>query len=106
MRRRTEITIETERVVVLEGGGRDDETRWCEMCGAKSHLISPDAAAALLGVTAQAILRWAEAGGLHFAEAVDTAPLLCLNSLPRDGKHDTQAVEMKTEDGESFQPEF
>ena len=102
MKRRTEITIETERIVVFEGG-REDVAQRCEKCGTESRLIAHDAAAAL-GVTPQAILRWAEAGGLHFAKGADTAPLLCLNSLLRDESHSTQAVEMKTDDGESFQP--
>ncbi|MBC7929844.1 MAG: hypothetical protein H7Z38_04675 [Rubrivivax sp.] len=105
MKRRTEITIETERVVMLEGG-REDVVQWCEKCGAESRLIAPDTAATLLGVHPQVILRWAEAAGLHFAGGADGAPLLCLNSLPRGEAHDTRAVEMKTDDGERFQPEF
>ena len=83
MKRRTEITIETERVVVVEGVVREDVAQWCEKCGAESHLIAPDAAAALLGVSTQAILRWAEAAGLHFVAGADGSPLLCLNSLSR-----------------------
>jgi hypothetical protein len=78
MKKRTEITIETERVVVLEGGVREDAAQWCEKCGAPSRLIAPDEAAALLGVSTQTILRWAEAAGLHFAESSDGPPLLCL----------------------------
>lgn len=83
MKRRTEITIETERVVVLEGVGREDVAQWCERCGAESRLIAPDTAATLLGVTTGAMLRWAEAAGLHFAEAADGPQLLCLNGLTR-----------------------
>jgi hypothetical protein len=83
MKRRTEITIETERVVVLEGVGREDAAQWCEMCRTESRLIAPDAAAALLGVPSRAILRWAEAAGLHFATGADGSPLLCLNPLSR-----------------------
>jgi hypothetical protein len=98
MKKRTEITIETERVVVLGGVGREVVAQWCEKCGTESRLIAPDAAAALLGIATQAILRWAEAAGLHFAAGADGSQLLCLNSLPRDEAR-TQAVEMGTEDG-------
>jgi O-succinylbenzoate synthase len=83
MKRRTEITIETERVVVLDGVVREDDVQWCEKCGAESRMIAPDAAATLLRVSTQAILRWAEAAGLHFVESADGPPLLCLDSLPR-----------------------
>lgn len=108
MKKRTEITVETERIVVLEGIGQraGGATLWCEKCRAESRLIAPDAAAALLGVNPQAILRWAEAAGLHFAAGADGPPLLCLGSLPQGGAHNTQAVEMKTDDGETFQPEL
>jgi hypothetical protein len=84
MKRRTEITIETERVVVMGGGEREDIAQWCEKCGARSRLIAPGAAAALLRVSAHAILRWAEAAGLHFVESADGPALLCLGSLPHD----------------------
>jgi hypothetical protein len=103
MKKRTEITIETERVVVMESTGErpEGETRWCEKCGAESRLIGADAAGALLGVSPHTILRWAEAAGLHFAESEDGSALLCLRSLAARGPH-AEAVEMKTVNGEHF----
>jgi hypothetical protein len=103
MKKRIEITIETERIVVLEGVGQraGGETRWCDKCGAESRLIGADEAAALLGVNPCTILRWAEAAGLHFAESADGPSLLCL-CPPACRESQTETVEMKTDDDEIF----
>ena len=85
MKRTAEITIETERVVVVAGVGRDGARGWCEGCGAESRLIAAEDAAALLRVSPPAVLRWAEAERLHVCEDADGSPLICLNSVRQRG---------------------
>jgi hypothetical protein len=100
MKRRTEITIETERVVVLEGTERPTggETRRCAKCSAVSRVIGADAAAALLGVSTYTILRLAEAAGLHLVESVNGTVLICLCSHALREER-AEAVELQLDDG-------
>src|SRR5439155_1038585 len=66
-RRRTEITVETHRVLAVlrraaSSGG------WCEQCCREVERVTPEEAAALAGVKPRSIYRRLEAGDLHFIE--------------------------------------
>ena len=84
MRRRTEITVETERIVVIRRAREQSVTVWCVECGAESLMLTVSEAAVLLEVSAMTIFRWAEAGHLHWVEMPDSALLICQNSLVRN----------------------
>ena len=80
MSRRTEITIETHRRLVvrpLRGWLR----AWCGDCLDEVRMITPNEAAALMNVSSRTIYRWIEGGGLHFTEDSGTL-LVCMASLP------------------------
>ena len=85
MRRRTEITIETERTLVFAAataGPRDYAGRRCDTCGAAARFVALDAeAAALFRIRPEEILRWIRATGLHVAEA-GGALFICLGTPP------------------------
>lgn len=78
-RKRTEITIETDRVVVISG--RRVSTRAvCKLCDAPMAEI--ELAARVARVGSRAIYRWIEAERIHFIESAEGALLVCLNSIP------------------------
>lgn len=78
--RKEKITIENYRrtTVSLRRGGK---IGWCEQCGAKTAMLSPDAAAAVLQTTAREVFRLTEAGEIHFLETEAGALLVCRKSL-------------------------
>ena len=74
--KRTEITIETESLVVFRSG-RDSFRAWCQPCGRESLLLTPEKAAKLAGVTTSVIYARVEAGTLHHTEVSDGAVFIC-----------------------------
>jgi hypothetical protein len=77
--RRTEITIETSRRLLVRRAGGGSKT-WCAKCVAEVNMISANEAAALLHVSTRSIYRWIENGQLHFSEEPDGL-LVCADSL-------------------------
>ena len=80
-KRRLEITFERERLLVV-GRRRISVTAWCEGCGRRSPMTTPEGAAKSCGLTARAVYRRVEAGQVHFTETADGTLLVCCNSLP------------------------
>ena len=78
-RRRVELMIETDEVIVVRAC-RGVSAR-CVQCGGDVILVTVDHAAAVAGVSARAIFRRVEAGTIHFQEASDGRLLICLSSL-------------------------
>ena len=79
-KRGTEITVETERVLVIRRRYRAVE-EWCVGCNETVLMIRPDQAAAVAGVSLRSIFTEVEAATLHFVEKPDGMLLICLNSL-------------------------
>ena len=73
-KRRTVITIESHRLTVVRS--RRPIELWCELCGRQLPMLTPEAAAALAGVSPRAIYRCIESGELHFIDASDGSGLL------------------------------
>ncbi len=82
MKRRTEITIETDRLVVL-GRARSHARvgAWCSRCASHVHMMTTDDAAISIGVNSRTIFHWAESGRLHSMESPEGLLLICPNSL-------------------------
>lgn len=79
-RKRTEITIETDRIVVLSSG-KVSIVSWCRECSQRTKMVTVDEAAAIAGVTSRTMYRWADAERLHFTETVDGVLMICRASL-------------------------
>ena len=80
----TEILIETVETIVIRRRPASAEallTVWCEQCGQVVNLLSPDAAAALTGISTRAVFRQIEARQLHLIEANDDRLWLCAYSV-------------------------
>ena len=76
---RTEIAVETARVLVIRAPGRAF-TR-CDECGGEVQWVTLDEAARLAGVGSRKIFRLSEGEVLHSAETEDGILLVCPNSL-------------------------
>jgi excisionase family DNA binding protein len=83
-KRRTKITIETERVIVIRKR-RPLTQEWCNRCGEIVSMVTVDEAAGIAGVSSRTIYRWVEADRIHFTETSDRRLLICPDSLPTAG---------------------
>lgn len=91
MKRRTEITIETERLLVLGRniGGAASKSHerhprplvWCLSCADHVKPLTTDEAAIQAHVTSLTIFHWVESERLHYIESSDGLLLICPNSL-------------------------
>ena len=79
-KRRTEIIVETERIIVVPSPATSVRA-WCETCCDQVEMVTPEQAATLIQVTPRVVYRWVEAQLLHFIEEPDGRVLICLNSL-------------------------
>ena len=74
---KTEITIETERLVVVK---RRRRTVWCAACSRRVAMLSVDDAAIFAQVNSRTIFRWAESGVVHSSETPEGLLLICPHS--------------------------
>ena len=79
-KKRTEITIETERRLIISNR-QTSASAWCASCGAQVQMIRADEAAYRACVSSRVIYGQIEKGTLHFLETVGGLLLICLNSL-------------------------
>ncbi len=87
-RRRTEITVETHRMLRVRLSARRARL-FCPGCSGEVEMVSAAEAGAALGLTEREVFRLAEAGLLHAAETPDGRLHVCLNS-PTSGAEDTK----------------
>ena len=78
--RRTEITVETDEVVVIRRTGGAVQP-WCPQCGQLVGIITPDEAVILSSVNARTIYRLIEGRKIHYAETAEGFLHICLRSL-------------------------
>lgn len=74
MRTRTEITVETDRWVVVS---RQRRFAWCTTCSSQVEMLSTDDAAIFARVNSRTIFRWAESGAVHSSETPEGLLLIC-----------------------------
>lgn len=79
MRTRTEITIETERVLVV-GHRHQSRTFWCSRCGEVRQMLSLAEVTATTGIVALAIYELAESFRIHFVLTANGEFLICPES--------------------------
>lgn len=77
---RTEIIVETYRILTLKGSSRY-RFAWCEACGVQVRMATADEAAVLAGLSSRVIYQRIEARQLHFVETPSGVVFICLNSL-------------------------
>ena len=80
MKRKTEITIETERLLIISKRNTS-ALGWCAGCNGQVRLLNAEVASRVAGVSPRAIYRLIETDQLHFIETRDQRLLICVNSL-------------------------
>jgi hypothetical protein len=78
-RKRTEITIETERVVVIRR--RNSRRGWCRECGREVDMVGLSDAGKLAGTTQKMLGEGDQGQKWHVSEGADGTKLICLESL-------------------------
>ncbi|HEX6716797.1 MAG TPA: hypothetical protein VF088_06780 [Pyrinomonadaceae bacterium] len=78
MKTRTEITVEMDRLVVIQ---RSRRTAWCSSCSRCVEMLNVDDAAIFARVNSRTIFRWAESGVVHSSETPEGLLLICPNSI-------------------------
>ena len=81
MKRRTEITIKTDRLIIVSRNPCADTTAWCENCGVWIKMLTLDEAAAIFRVSPQMICHLVDSQQIHFKETPTGRLLICPNSL-------------------------
>lgn len=80
IRKRIEMTIETEKIVTFHmGGGMHRE--FCQLCLAFARMLTVTEATHLTGMSSRNIFQLIEAGGVHFRETATGGLLVCGGSL-------------------------
>ena len=74
IKRRMEVTFETEVSVALRAINRPDQTCWCG-----GVLLTPDAAALMASISVRAVYRLIEADSIHFTD--EREPRVCSHSM-------------------------
>ena len=87
MQKRTEITIETERVLVVSQR-RKKATLWCGDCAKNVLMLTVDEAARIACTVPLVIFGLAEAGRLHFAVTLEGRLFICPSSLTSERAED------------------
>lgn len=80
MKRRIEIILETDHVILFRGGP-PRRFGWCERCAGDVQMIPPEAASLVSRQEVRAIYRGIEAGRIHYAETSEGSLLVCLDSV-------------------------
>jgi len=81
MSKRTEITIEIERRIVIRRIQANGEKTFCPFCCETAEMLTTDEAALIAKCGSRAIFGWCELGWLHFTETAEGLMLVCGNSL-------------------------
>lgn len=80
MQKRTEITIETERFMVIRQR-RINEVPSCSLCGGRAPMLSIDEAARTEGSSQLEIFRLVDSGRVHFVVTTEGRLFVCPDSL-------------------------
>jgi hypothetical protein len=79
MKRRTEITIEIDRVMIISQS--KNRRPWCDTCGRQVSMVTVGEAASMIQTGESVIYGLAETGKLHFATTTAGLLLICPDSL-------------------------
>lgn len=77
MKTRTEITVERDRLVIVNKRRRD---AWCSPCSRQVEMLTVDDAAIFAQVNSRTIFHWAESGVVHSSETPEGLLLICPHS--------------------------
>ncbi|HWO00856.1 MAG TPA: hypothetical protein VNS63_16475 [Blastocatellia bacterium] len=80
--KRTEIAIETARVIVISGRRR--MLAWCAECNKEVNWLTVEEAALLASGSSRDVVEMVEAGELHSSETREGILIVCTNSILKE----------------------
>jgi len=89
MKKRTEIHIEVDQVMVVRVKRGTTAQMWCPGCASLTVMVTPEQATAIARVSVRVINRLVEAERVHFLETQDGLLLLCVRSLVEESARPT-----------------
>ena len=95
MKRKAAVTIETERLLVIQRS-RGSAESWCAVCGAQVDMVGVQGATMIMGASEREIFQLSEAGVIHFAETAEGRALFCVPSLLKLGNKRVRALARST----------
>ena len=81
VKKRTEITIETDQVLVVSRRRTKTLRAWCGACAEEVIMMTVDEAAFAVSVSSRTVFHWVEDYKLHFTETPKGLLFVCLKSL-------------------------
>ena len=81
MVKRTEITVEIERVTIVRKRVRNGRRVFCEFCRKDTEMLTTDRAALYARCSSWAVFGWVRLGWLHFIDTDEGILLICHGSL-------------------------
>jgi hypothetical protein len=95
MKTKAAVTIETERLLVIQRSHGSVES-WCAVCAAQVYMLSGPEAAAITGASEREIFQLSESGAIHFVETTEGRALFCVPSLLKLGNKNVRALARST----------
>ena len=80
---RTEITIKTDRILVIRRSRRSLPV-WCDECAEPSRMLTTEEAARVSGIAMRTICLLVATDKVHFKEIADGLLLICTKSLLKE----------------------
>jgi len=95
MKTKAAVTIETERLLVIQRSPGSVES-WCGVCAAQVDMVGVQEAATIAGASEREIFQLSEAGAIHLAETAEGRAFFCVPSLLKIGNRDVRALARAT----------
>jgi hypothetical protein len=95
MKTKAAVTIETERLLVIQRSPGSVES-WCGVCAAQVDMVGVQEAATIAGASERKIFQLSEAGAIHLAETEEGRAFFCVPSLLKIGNRDVRALARAT----------
>ena len=92
MKKKTEINIEVDQIMVVRFRRGATAQMWCPACASTAVMVTPEGAAAIARVSVRVINRLVEAERVHFLETQDGLLLLCVTSLVEESSRGSTLV--------------
>lgn len=89
MAKRTKITVQTDSLLVLRGGG--PVQAWCSRCGSEVEMIPLDGVGVISNLLPREVEAWIDSEDVHHATDADGASLICLDSMLKRFRNGRQA---------------
>jgi len=95
MKRKAAVTIETERLLVIQRS-RGSVESWCALCAAQVDMVGVPEASTIAGASEREIFQLSEAGAIHFAETAQGRAIFCVPSLLNVGNKNVRTLARST----------